>query len=135
MNIAIPTAENSVDPSSSSTWPYSPGDAATPRDATPSIGKVSSGLSLVHSILKDYSKEILKSASDQFLDLAARLQLQKISGKELVKLLVEAGRLGYKETDIIDEETGVCSAQEANAGSRSKPDVIATPKPPGTIAG
>jgi hypothetical protein len=135
MNIAMPTAQNSFNPSSSSTWPHSLSDAATPRDATPSIGKASSGSSLVRTILEDYGKEILESASDQFLDLAVRLRLQKISGNKLVKLLAEAGRLGYQKTNIIDKETGVRSAQEANAGSRSKPDAIATPKPPGTIAG
>jgi hypothetical protein len=37
-----------------------------------------------------------------------------------VKLLVKAKRLGYQETDIIDDE-GVRPIQEANAGSWSNP--------------
>jgi hypothetical protein len=50
-----------------------------------------------------------------------------------VKLLAKANRLGYQETDIVDDENGTRPVQEGNTNSRSKPD--ATPKPPGAITG
>jgi hypothetical protein len=49
--------------------------------------------------------------------------------------LEEANRLGYQETDIVDDENGARPVQEGIANSRSKPDAIGTPKPPSTIAG
>jgi hypothetical protein len=89
----------------------------------------------VRAILESYGKEILESASDQFLDLAIGVRLQTISARELVKLLAKAKRLGYQETDIIDDEDGVRYVQEANAGSPSEPNGIETPKPRATITG
>lgn len=82
-----------------------------------------------HAFNNPYGKEILESTSYQFLDLTVRLRLQKISESEVVKLLTEAGRLSYQKTDTILGETGARSAP------RSKPDAIATPKPPVAIAG
>lgn len=70
-----------------------------------SIGKAATGSPLVCAILESYGKEILESASDQFLDLAVGVRLQTISARELVKLLAKANRLGYQETDIVDDET------------------------------
>ncbi|CZR69650.1 uncharacterized protein PAC_19550 [Phialocephala subalpina] len=81
-------ATNSVDSSSSSTWPHCPSDEATPVDATPSIGRSSS----------DSSLRTRKFAC----------------------------------TDIIDEES---DRPVHGAGSPSKPNAIATPKPLGTVAG
>ena len=52
-----------------------------------------------------------------------------------MKLLAKAKRLGYQETDIIDDEDSDRHVQEANAGSPSKPNGIETPKPRATIAG
>ena len=132
--IATPAAQSSVDNLSSSTWPRSPPDAIISKDTAPSIGKASTGSPLLCAILESYGKEILESASDQFLDLAVRVRLQTISARELVKLLAEAKRLGYQETDIIDDEDGACPVQEANAGSPSKPNGIETPKPRAAIA-
>jgi len=132
--IATPAVQSSVDNSSSSTWPCLPPNAIISKDTAPSIGKAATSSPLVRSILDAYSKEILKSASDQFLDLAVGVRLQTIGAKGLVKLLAKAKRLGYQETDIIDDEEGVCPVQEANAGSRSKPNEIETPKPRATLA-
>jgi hypothetical protein len=132
--IATPAAQSSVDNSSSSTWPRPPPDAIISKDTAPSIGKAATGSPLVRSILNAYSKEILKSASDQFLNLAVRVRLQTISARELVKLLAKAKRLGYQKTDIIDDEDGVRPVQKANTGSPSKPNGIETPKPWATVA-
>ncbi|PVH67436.1 hypothetical protein DL98DRAFT_523340 [Cadophora sp. DSE1049] len=82
------SAPSSVAPDQSS---QATSDAVT----APSIGKAATGSPLVRTILEAYGKEILESASEQFLDLA-----------------LEGG----------------------NANSRSKPDAIGTPKPPGAIA-
>jgi hypothetical protein len=101
----------------------------------PSIGQAATGSRLVRAILESYGKEILESASEQFLDLAVEVRLQTISARELVKLLAKANRLGYQETDITDDENGARLVQGGNANSRSKPDAIGTPKPPGAFAG
>ncbi|KIN03078.1 hypothetical protein OIDMADRAFT_27538 [Oidiodendron maius Zn] len=103
----------------------------------PSIGKAATGSLLVRAIMETYGKEILESASEQFLDLALEVRLQTISTSELVKLLAKANRLGYQETDAVDDENGACAhpVQGANANSRSKPDAIGTGKSPGAIAG
>jgi hypothetical protein len=87
----------------------------------------------VRAILESYGKEILESASDQFLDLAVGVRLQTIGTKELMNLLAKAKRLGYQETDIIDDEEGVRPVQEANAGSQLKHSGIEAPKPRATI--
>jgi hypothetical protein len=52
-----------------------------------------------------------------------------------VKLLAKANRLGYQQTDIVDDENGARPVRGGNTNSRSKPDAIGTPKPPGAIAG
>lgn len=89
----------------------------------------------MRAILEAYGKEILESASEQFLDLALEVRLQTISARELVRLLAKANRLGYQETDTVDDENGAPPVQGGNADSSSKPDAIGTPKPPGAIAG
>jgi hypothetical protein len=89
----------------------------------------------VHAILESYGKEILESISEQFLDLAVEVRFQIISVRELVKLLTKANRLGYQETDIVDNEDGAHLVQGGNTNSQSKPDAIGTPKPPSAIAG
>ncbi len=122
------SAQRSIAPDSSS---HATIDAVT----APSIGQAATGSPLVRAILESYGKEILESASEQFLDLAVEVRLRTISARELVKLLAKANRLGYQETDIIDDENGARLVQGGNANSRSKPDAIGTPKPPGAIAG
>ena len=102
---------------------------------TTRIGKAATGSPLVRAILESYGKEILESASDQFLDLAVEVRLQTISARELVKLLAKANRLGYQEAGIVDNENGTRPVQGGNANSRSKPNAIGTPKPPDAIAG
>jgi hypothetical protein len=89
----------------------------------------------VRVILEAYGKEILESASEQFLDLALEVRLQTISARELVKLLAKANRLGYQKTNTVDDENDAPPIQGGNTNSRSKPDAIGTPKPPGAIAG
>jgi hypothetical protein len=135
ISVVMSSAQSSIVPHSSSTWSHTTSDTVTLKGASPSIGKAATGSPLVRAILESYGKQILESASDQFLDLAVRVRLQTISERELVKLLAKAKRLGYQETDIIDDEDGVRPVQEANAGSRSKPNGIETPKPRATIAG
>ncbi|KAH9203979.1 hypothetical protein DL95DRAFT_398890 [Leptodontidium sp. 2 PMI_412] len=122
------SAPSSVAPDQSS---QATSDAVT----APSIGKAATGSPLVRTILEAYGKEILESASEQFLDLAVEVRLQTISARELVKLLAKANQLRCEETDIIDDENGAHPVQGGNANSRSKPDAIGIPKPPGAIAG
>jgi hypothetical protein len=122
------SAPSSIAPHSSS---HSTSDAVT----TPSIGKAATGSPLIYIILESYNKEILESASEQFLDLAVEVRLQTISASQLVKLLAKANRLGYQETDIDDNENGARPVQGGNANARSKPDATGTPKPPTAIAG
>jgi hypothetical protein len=60
-------------------------------------------------ILKAYGKEILESTSEQFLNLALKVQLQTISVRELVRLLAKANQLGYQEIDTLNDENGAPS--------------------------
>jgi hypothetical protein len=119
----------------SSIAPDSSSHASSDTVTAPLIGKAATGSPLVCAILETYGKEILESASEQFLDLAVEIRLQTISAIELVKLLTKANRLGYQETDIVDHENSTRPVQGGNANSRSKPDAIGTPKLPGAIAG
>jgi hypothetical protein len=84
----MPSAQSSIASDSSS---HATSDAVT----APSIGKAATGSPLVRTILESYGKEILESASEQFLNLAVEVRLQTISARELVKLLAKANRLGY----------------------------------------
>jgi hypothetical protein len=86
---------------------FSSSDIVISQDAAPLIGKASNDSSLVRSILAAFGKEILEFASDRFLDLALELQLKIISTRDLVILLAKADRLGYSETDIIDNKKTV----------------------------
>ncbi|KAH7379008.1 hypothetical protein BKA64DRAFT_687098 [Cadophora sp. MPI-SDFR-AT-0126] len=122
------SALNSVAPDQSS-------QATSNAVTAPSIGKAATGSPLVRTILEAYGKEILESASEQFLDLAIEVRLQTISARELGKLLAKANRLGDQETDTVDDKNGTPPVQGGNANSRSKPGAIGTPKPPGAIAG
>ncbi|CZR66028.1 uncharacterized protein PAC_15928 [Phialocephala subalpina] len=117
----------------SSIVPHSSSHATNDAITAPSIGRAATGSPLVRAILESYGKEILESASDQFLDLAVEVRLQTIGARELVKLLAKAKRLGYEETDIDDDKKSTRPVQEANASSPLKPNAI--PKPPGAIAG
>ena len=101
----------------------------------PSVGTAATGSLLVRTILEAYGKEILESASEQFLDLALEVRLQTISPRELAKLLAKANRLGHQENDTADDEHGASTVQGGNENLRSKLDVVGTPKPRGAIAG
>ena len=65
------SAQRSIAPDSSS---HATSDAVT----APSVGQAATGSRLVRTILESYSKDILESASEQFLDLAVEVRLQKI---------------------------------------------------------
>jgi hypothetical protein len=54
--------------------------------------------------LDEQADKLLAAASDDFLDRALALRLKSIKGKELVKMLARAGRLGYSETDMVDAD-------------------------------
>jgi translation initiation factor 6 (eIF-6) len=88
----------------SSITPHSSSHTTSDTVTAPSIGKATAGSPLVCVILESYSKEILESISEQFLDLAVEVRLQTISASQLVKLLAKVNRLGYQETDIDDDE-------------------------------
>jgi len=124
----ISSAPSSIAPHSSS---HTTSDAVT----APSIRKAATGSPLVRVILESYSKEILESTSEQFLDLAIEVRLQTISVSQLVKLLTKANRLGYQETDIDDDENSARPIQGGNTNTRLKPDVTGTLKLPTTITG
>jgi hypothetical protein len=64
-------------------------------------------LPLIRAILKTYNKNILKSVSDQFLDLVIKLRLKTISTRDLVNLLAKAKRLNYSKTDVINNKKAV----------------------------
>jgi hypothetical protein len=82
-----------------------PSSQATERRCHCSLDREGcAGSLLVRAILEAYSKEILESASEQFLDLALEVQLQTISARELVRLLAKANRLKYQETNTVDDE-------------------------------
>ena len=122
------SAPTSIAPDQSS---QATGDIVT----APSVGTAATGSLLVRTILEAYGKEILESASEQFLDLALEVRLQTISPRELAKLLAKANRLGYQENDTVDDENGASPVQGGNENLRSKPDAVGTPKPRGAIAG
>jgi hypothetical protein len=117
----------------SSITPHSSSHATSDAITAPLIGKAATGSPLVRVILESNSKEILESISEQFLDLAIEVRLQTISVSQLVKLLAKANRLGYQETDIVDDENGARPVQGGNTNARSKLDVTGTLKPPTTI--
>jgi hypothetical protein len=50
-----------------------------------------------------HGKEILECVSEPFLDLATALRLETINARDLVSLLAKAGRLGYRDTNIIED--------------------------------
>lgn len=124
-------SQSSVDTSSSSTLPHLPPNAVIPKDPAPSAKGVSNGPSLGRSILEAFGKEILELVSDQFLDLAMELRLKAINIRGLLNLLAKAERLGYSETDIIDDEEAIRRVQKAHEGSRSCLDAIGASQPPG----
>ena len=52
-----------------------------------------------------------------------------------MKLFAKTKRLGYQETDIVDNQNDVLPIQGGNENSRLKSNTIETPKPLGAIAG
>jgi hypothetical protein len=117
MNISQPATLSSIDTSSRLTYPSS--DSLIPKDVAPPIGSAANGSYLWRSILDTHGKEILKCASHQFLDLATALRLETINARDLVSLLAKAGRLGYRETDVVEDETVDPLTYEADGLSAS----------------
>ena len=55
-------------------------------------------------LVEAYCEQLIKAASNEFLDLAMATRLKTINAKDLVVMLAKAERLGYEEQDIVDEE-------------------------------
>ena len=113
MNISIPSAKSPFDSSSSMNTPslvISQGNAS-------SMKRAEDGLSLGRTILDIYSRRILDCASNQFLDLAIVQCLKTIDTRDLISLLAKAKRLGYSETDVVDDvyETQACTRSSLDA--------------------
>jgi hypothetical protein len=90
----------------------------TLKGAAPPI-ETAANRSLWRSILDTHGKEILQCASDQFLDLAAGLRLERISARDLVRLPAKAGKLGPKSTNIVKVNALDCLSHEAIQGTNS----------------
>ena len=116
MNISTPTALGFYQTSSNSTHPSS-SEAINSKDAPAVIESTANDLSLWRTILNIHGKEILECATNQFLDLAMVLRLETISARDLVHLLAKAGRLGYRETDVIEDDAGDPLVHEVHEGS------------------
>jgi hypothetical protein len=101
MNISKPAARSPNDTSLSLTQSSS-GDTIILNDAPPPIGSAVNGLSLWRTILDIHGREILECANGQFLDLTMAFRLKTISARDLVSLLAKAGRLGYREANIVE---------------------------------
>lgn len=113
-----PASPNHSD-NSSTLFHTSSGDAVTPKDAALPIGSTANGSFIWHSILDTYGKEILKCASDEFLDLATAMRLETIDARDLISLLAQAGRLGYKDTQPGEYSTDDCLTQEVDEDTLS----------------
>ena len=82
------------------------------------------------TILDEHGRKILKFASIEFLDRAMRLRLQTIGAKDLVKMLADAERLGFSETDVIsDDGTDDETVEAAHIRARSGLNVTGTSTP------
>lgn len=90
----------------------------TPKGAIPPVEIAGNG-PLWRSILDTHSKEILQCASDQFLDLAAKLRLERINARDLVRLPAKAGELGSKGTNIVENNALDCLPHEANESTQA----------------
>jgi hypothetical protein len=126
MNNAPPSAQDSIDSPSSK----NASRIAVFKSTAPPIGIAED--SLLRTILDEHV-EILNFASSQFLDHAMALRLRTIGAKDLVSMLAEAERLGYRETDVIsddeaDDET-VQAAHETPGRARSRLDATGTSTP------
>jgi hypothetical protein len=101
------SAQSSIVPHSSSTSSFTISDTVTLKGASLSIGKAATGSPLVRAILESYGREILESASDEFLDLAVGVRLQTIDARELVKLLAKAK--GLSAPQVLSTQDAVAS--------------------------
>jgi hypothetical protein len=117
MNSTTPAYPNCIDTPSTLIHPSS-SDTIVPKDAAPTIRSAANDPSLWRSILDTHGKAILKWASHQFLDLATAVPLETINARDLVNLLAKTGRLGYTETDVVEDETIVPRIHEADKGTQ-----------------
>jgi hypothetical protein len=114
-NTTTPAYPNRTD-TPSTLFHASSSDTIMPKDAALAVGSAANGSSLWHSILDTYGKEILQCASDQFLDLAMALRLESINTRDLNGLLAKAGRLGCRDTNIVEGNVVGFLAHEAGEG-------------------
>ncbi|OTB18499.1 hypothetical protein K445DRAFT_20057 [Daldinia sp. EC12] len=56
--------------------------------------------------LNELASEILEKASDYFLDMALEKRLRTIDARSLINALARAERLGYENSDILDDRQG-----------------------------
>lgn len=115
MNI---TAALSSIHTSSSPAPPSSGETIIAKVTARPVRGATSGPSPWRPILDAYGREILECASDQFLDLATAQRLETINKRDLVSLLARAGRLGYMETDFVEDNAVYPRIHEAHKGAQ-----------------
>lgn len=131
MTVATPTSQSAVN-SPNSTYPST---IAISRDAAPATGRGEESSTLWRTILDAHGGQILEYASDQFLDRAVSRRLKSIKTRDLVNLLANAERLGYKETDIVGRDETVHIVHEIQARPRSSLDTAGTLIRPGERVG
>ncbi|KIM96197.1 hypothetical protein OIDMADRAFT_33577 [Oidiodendron maius Zn] len=71
-------------------------------------------------ILNSYNREILKCASDQFLDLDKALRLKPIDARDLVNLLTKAERLEHREANVIEDDAADAPVYEAHESAQHR---------------
>ena len=99
------SAQSSIVSHSSSASSNTTSDTVTLKDPSPSIGKAATDSPLV---LESYGKEILESASDQFLDPAVDVRLQTNQRKLFIREC-----LGAKLTVCTFDGQSGCVAAES----------------------
>ena len=99
--------------------------------AAPPFELASTGSPLMRKILDTHGKEILESASEQFLTLALEKRLETLPPGDLLKLLTN--RIGCQKSDGMDDEFGAPAVLRGNANARSKLNEPKTSKPLGAI--
>ena len=129
MIVTTPAYPNHID--TTSTLIHAPSSKTIiPNGAVPPVGTAANCRSLWRSILDTHGKDILQCASDQFLDLATALRLESINAKDLASLLAKAGRLGYRGTNIVEDNAVDCLAHEADEGTQPSLDNHSASKVP-----
>jgi hypothetical protein len=116
MSVTTPAYPNHMNPASALI--RAPSAIITKGGISP-VGTAANERSLWRSILDTHGEEILKCASDQFLDLATALRLESINTRDLVGSLAKAGRLAYKSTNVVDGNAVDCLQHRADEGTQT----------------